>query len=95
MVDLFESVADIKIFKSTAEMNHPEAGLVAAVTPKLPDFWPHNADAWLLQVEAQFRISKIVSSQTKFDLTVQKLNEATVCCLLDLLKNPPQDSLKA
>ena len=74
-------------------MSHPpEAGLISAVTPKLPDFWPHNADAWLLQVEAQFRISKIVSSQTKFDLTVQKLDEATVCRLLDLLKNPPVDN---
>ena len=52
--------------------------LVAAVTPKLPK-------AWILQVEMQFCIVNVTVLQTKFDLAVQKLNEAMVCCLLDLL----------
>ena len=69
--------------------------LIAAVTPKLPDFWPHAAEAWLLQVEAQFPIAKITGSQTKFDLAIQKLNEATVCRLLDLLANPGDHSYEA
>ena len=79
------------------KIDMPET-LIAAVTPKLPDFWPHAAEAWLLQVEAQFRIAKITASQTKFDLAIQKLNEATVCRLLDLLSNPgdsPYEALKA
>ena len=76
--------------------NNEEALIAAAV--KLPNFWPHATQAWLLQIEAQFRISKITASQTKFDLAVQKLNEATVCRLLDLLESPgdkPYEALKA
>ena len=89
------TLADLFKCKTEAEvkMSPPETALIAGIMPKLPNFWPHNADAWLLQVEAKFKISKIMLSQTKFDLTVQKLNEATVCCLLDLLKNPPADAL--
>ena len=80
-----------------ANMSTNEEALIAAAV-KLPDFWPHATQAWLLQIEAQFRISKITVSQTKFDLAVQKLNEATVCRLLDLLENPgdqPYEALKA
>ena len=78
-------------------MSSNEEALIAAAV-KLPDFWPHATEAWLLQIEAQFRISKVTVSQTKFDLAVQKLNEATVCRLLDLLANPgdqPYEALKA
>ena len=88
LADLFKCESEAKF-----KMSPPETALTAGVTPKLPNFWPHNANAWLLQVEAQFRISRIELSQIKFDLTVQKLNEATVCCLLDLLKNSRADNL--
>ena len=71
---------------------------MAAVTPKLPDFWPHAVDVWIAQVEAQFRVG-ITVSQTKFDLAVQKLNEQTAVHLQDLLIAPPQtnpyEALKA
>ena len=78
-------------------MSSNEEALIAAAV-KLPDFWPHATEAWLLQIEAQFRISKVTVAQTKFDLAVQKLNEATVCRLLDLLASPgdqPYEALKA
>ena len=71
-----------------------EEALIAPAV-KLPDFWLHATEVWILQIEAQFRISKITVLQTKFDLTVQKLNEATVCHLLDLLANPGDHSYEA
>ena len=63
--------------------------LVSAVSPKLPEFWPHACDVWLAQCEAQFRVAKVTVSQTKFDLCIQKLNEATVLRFQDLLLHPP------
>ena len=67
------------------------APLVSAVSPKLPDFWPHACDVWLAQCEAQFRVAKISASQTKFDLCIQKLDESTVLRIQDLLLHPPTD----
>ena len=63
--------------------------LVAAVSPKLPDFWPHAVDVWIAQVEAQFRVAHITVSQTKFDLAVQKLDQQTAIRLQDILINVP------
>ena len=62
----------MKLKFEMSEQNEETTPLVAAVQPKLPDFWSQAADVWLAQVEAQFRISRITSSQSKFDLCVQK-----------------------
>ena len=59
--------------------------LVAAVSPKLPEFWPQAADVWLAQAEAQFRLAKVTVSQTKFDLAVQRLDRDTALRLQDVL----------
>ena len=72
--------------------DNEQVPLVAAVTPKLPDFWKDAVDVWLAQVEAQFRVSRITSSQTKFDLAVQKLDERTAVRLQDLLISPPVEN---
>ena len=45
--------------------NEGQVSLVAGVSPKLPDFWPHAVDVWLSQVESQFRVARITVSQTK------------------------------
>ena len=65
--------------------------LVAAVSPKLPEFWPQAADVWLAQAEAQFRLAKVTVSQTKFDLAVQRLDRDTALRLQDVLLAPPAD----
>ena len=72
--------------------NEGQVSLVAGVSPKLPDFWPHAVDVWLSQVESQFRVARITVSQTKYDLAVQKLDQQTALRIQDLLLAPPADS---
>ena len=73
----------------------PPAAVIATVSPKLPDFWPHAAAVWISQIEAQFRVAGITRSQTKYDLAVQRLGEATAVRLQDLLISPPADPYEA
>ena len=70
----------------------PPAAVVATVSPKLPDFWPNAAAVWISQIDAQFRVAGITRSQTKYDLAVQRLGEATAVRLQDLLISPPEDA---
>ena len=60
-----------------------------AVAVKLPPFWPDNIDAWISQVEAQFRIKGVTSQQTKFDYIVQSMSQSEVVKILDLVRSPP------
>ena len=83
---IFELFDCMKIVKME---DNEQVPLVAGVSPKLPDFWPHAVDVWIAQVEAQFRVAHISSSQTKFDLAVQKLDQQTAIRLQDLLINVP------
>ena len=69
----------------TDQKELPPAAVIATVSPKLPDFWPHAAAVWISQIEAQFHVAGITSSQTKYDLAVQRLGEATAVRLQDLL----------
>ena len=73
----------------------PPAAVIATVSPKLPDFWPHAAAVWNSQIEAQFRVAGITRSQTMYDLAVQRLGEATTVRLQDLLITPPADPYQA
>ena len=73
----------------------PPAAVIATVLPKLPDFWPHAAAVWISQIEAQFRVAGITRSQTKYDLAVQRLGEATAVRLQDLLISPPENPYEA
>ena len=61
---------------------------VSALKPKIPDFWPHAANVWVTQVNAQFRLCHITSSQTKFDYAVMRLGDAAAARVQDLLANP-------
>ena len=81
----------MKIVKMASD-DEGQVSLVAAVSPKLPDFWPHAVDVWLAQVEAQFRVAKITVSQTKYDLAVQKLDQQTAIRLQDIVISPPTEN---
>ena len=56
---------------------------------KVPAFWPDSAEAWFVQVEAQFALKGVTTSLTKFYYCVSSFNQETANHVLDLIKSPP------
>jgi len=63
--------------------------LLNTVSVKVPAFWPDSAEAWFVQVEAQFALKGVTSSTTKFYYCVSSFNQETANQVLDLIKSPP------
>ena len=63
--------------------------LLNSVSVKVPAFWPDSAEAWFVQVEAQFALKGVTASSTKFYYCVSAFNQETANQVLDLIKNPP------
>ena len=63
--------------------------LMNTVSLKVPAFWPDSAEAWFVQVEAQFALMGVIASSTKFYYCVSSFNQETANQVLDLIKNPP------
>ena len=66
---------------------------------KVPAFWPDSAEAWFVQVEAQFALKGVTPSSTKFYYSVSLFNQGTANQVLDLIKSPlssnPYEALKS
>ena len=58
-------------------------------TVSVPAFWPDSAEAWFVQVEAQFALKGATASLTKFYYCVSSFNQETSNQVLDLIKSPP------
>ena len=63
--------------------------LLNTVSVKVPAFWPDSAEAWFVQVEAQFALKGVTVSLTKFYYCVSAFNQETANQVLDLIKSPP------
>ena len=62
---------------------------LAAVSVKLPPFWPSDPLLWFAQVEAQFRTRNITRGETKFWHVVGNLDHKHANEVWDLLLDPP------
>lgn len=63
-----------------------------AASLKIPPFWSTRPELWFVQVETQFRVKGITSSNTKYDYLVSSLNNETMELVADILLNPPSQN---
>ena len=72
--------------------NAARAPTIAAVSIKLPPFWPQDPDVWFAQVEAQFATKGVTVQKTKFDYPISSLTPEFAMEVRDLLLKPPAEN---
>ena len=65
---------------------------VAAISIKLPPFWPTDPTVWFAQVEAQFSTRGITAQRTRFEYIIASLSPEFAVEVRDLLIRPPTDT---
>ena len=66
---------------------------LAAVSVKLPPFWPSDSQLWFAQVQAQFAVHGITSQKTMFDYVIASLAPEFAAEIRDLILTPPAETL--
>ena len=68
-----------------AALEADRAARVAAVSVKLPPFWPEKTRLWFAQAEAQFDIKGITVEKTKYSYVVSMLDTKTCEQAMDII----------
>eukprot|EP00117_Sycon_ciliatum_P035864 scpid16937/ scgid27099/ len=76
------------VIGSSPELDRPPA--VAAVSIKLPDFYPSDPALWFARAECLFSHRGITAQRTKFDYVAAALSEQFSMEVRELLISPPQ-----
>lgn len=75
-----------------------DEALVQRVSVKVPPFWPERPEIWFAQLEAQFRMAKIVTDLSKFNTVVAAIESNVLAQISDAVLTPPEsgkyDNLK-
>ena len=71
----------------------PATASVAAVSVKIPPFWPADPLVWFEQVEAQFSTRNITSERTRFDHVIAALSHEFATEIRDIILRPPQENV--
>ena len=74
-----------------ASIQQERTANLAAVSVKLPQFWPDRARYWFAIAEANFETSRITSKKTKFNYVVMQLDQKTASRLMDVIENPGEE----
>ena len=70
------------------EKEREQNAWLAAVSVKLPQFWPDKTKFWFAQAEAQFETKGITVEKTKFSYVVQMLDSKTATQAMDIIETP-------